>query len=126
MRASFTNVYFAKFSAFYFGCLICFFLQSELKWSAITSSSVLGFLITLIPFPPRFDRKGIQVAFFTGTFAGMSSPEILSNYQHVLMISILTFIVFAVAKPFFVGLGGKMGAVAFLSTCFWLIIKAFV
>lgn len=120
---NFVRHYAFHFVCFFLGCLGCFLLQAQLHWSAILASSILGFLITFVPFPSKVDSKGVQYSFYTGTFAGMSSPLILAGYREVLLLSGVGALIYVVVKPYFAGLGGKMGATAFLATCAWLLLR---
>lgn len=119
----FFGLYFRKFAAFYLGCLFCYLLQAEAHLSAVTSSALVGLIATFIPMPARLNRKSIQAAVYTGTFAGMCSQEILSGHPHILIISLIGGMVFVAAKPHFNGIGGKMGAMAFVSSLLFMLIR---
>ena len=119
------KLYFIKWLSFYFGCVGCYVLQRDIGFSAVLASALLGFLCTFIPLPQNFERKGIHAAFFTGTFAGMSSPQILNDHPRVLLASLVGTMIYFAMKPRLVGIGGKMGAVAFLSSLLVIFLKVF-
>lgn len=119
------KLYLAKFGAFYLGCLACYLLQTEAHFGAVLSSALLGFLVTFIPFPVAIDRRGLLIAFFAGTFAGMSSPEIIHHSGHVFLISLLGAGIYLLLKPYFNGFGGKMGAIAWISTVLFILMQVF-
>lgn len=53
----------------------------------------------------------------------MSSREILAVHWHVVAISAVGALFYTLAKPHFVGFGGKMGAMAFVTTAIWLLAR---
>jgi uncharacterized membrane protein YeaQ/YmgE (transglycosylase-associated protein family) len=105
-----TRLYLKKFAAFYGGCLACYLLQRNAHLSAVAASALAGLLGTLIPSP------GIQGAIYAGSFAGMCSQEILGGHLQVFFLSAVGAAVYLWAKPRFTGFGGKLGAVAFVSS----------
>ena len=111
--------------AYYSGCILCYLLQSRTGLNPVLSSSLLGFGISFIPIPKTINKNSFYLAFFAGTFAGMSSLEILSSHSHIVAISILGSILFLISQPWLSGIGGKMGAVAFLSVFLWLLLGVF-
>jgi hypothetical protein len=113
------------FLALYLGCLGCALLQAQWGWSSILASSALGFAVTFLPWPARLNQREIQVAFYTGTFAGMSSSQILSSPLQILAVSLVGAALYLAAKPYFNGLGGRMGALAFLATSLLLLLRIF-
>jgi hypothetical protein len=117
--------YLGNFLALYLGCAGCYLLRTDFGWSSILSASVLEVAISFVPFPARFDRKGIQIAFCTGTFVGMSSLQIIANPLQALEISLLGAALYVLAGPHLTGLGGRMGFIAFLATTTWLLLRAF-
>jgi hypothetical protein len=110
-----TRLYLKKFAAFYAGCLSCYLLQRNAHLSAVLASALVGVVGTLIP------SAGIQAAIYSGSFAGMCSQELLNGQMQVLFLAALGAALYLFAKPHFTGLGGKLGAVAFVSSvCLWV------
>ena len=114
----------SKLLAFYLGCLGCYLLHTKLGMSPILSSSLLGFIITFIHLPKRLNHTTLQIVFYTGTFAGMSSPPLIYGPLEVLGVSIIGTVIFIFLKPHFQGIGGKMGLIAFLSMVSCLLLRA--
>jgi uncharacterized membrane protein len=56
----------------------------------------------------------------------MSSDQIMSTPWHLVVISLLGAVLYALAKPYFRGIGGKMGLLAFVATGLWLVMRLFV
>jgi hypothetical protein len=113
----------ATFLAFYLGCAGCFFLRQGFSATPILAASLLGVLITFVPVPRHLDKKTFQIVFCTGTFAAMSSEKIMWTPWHLAAISLLGAGVYIIAKPYFIGIGGKMGMLAFLTTVVWLMMR---
>ena len=116
-------LYFRKFAAFYLGCLFCYLLQVDGHLSPVTSSALVGLIATFIPLPARLDKKSIYAAVYAGTFAGMCSQEILAGHPHILIISMIGAAIFVAAKSRFNGIGGKLGAMAFISSLIFMLIR---
>ena len=118
------RLYLVKFLAFYLGCFCCHFLQVAGGLSAVTAAAALGFAVTFIPLPSTFNPKGVHAAFYAGTFAGMCSSEIIVSHPHILIVSLIGAGIYVAMKPYFTGLGGKLGAVAFISSLLLILAKA--
>jgi hypothetical protein len=117
--------YLLDFLALFLGCLLCFLLRTGWNWSPLLAASALGVAVTYVPVPARFDRRGIQIAFCTGTFVGMSSLKIISSPQQVLVVSLLGTALGVLAGSHFKGIGGRMGFIAFLASSTWLLLRVF-
>jgi hypothetical protein len=109
--------YLKSFALFYAGCVSCFLLQRQVHLSAVVASAAVGLLGSLVP------EVEAQALIYSGSFAGMCSEEILSSHLQVLFLSLVGGAIFIVAKPHFKGMGGKMGAIAFVSSLFLLALK---
>ena len=64
----------------------------------------------------------MQIVFCTGTFIGMSSPQIISGPRPLLEVSLLGAALCVLAEPYLKGIGGRMGFIAFLATVTWLLL----
>jgi hypothetical protein len=117
--------YLINFLALYLGCATCFWLRTRWDWSPILAAAALGVAATFVPVPSRFDQKRLQIVFCTGTFIGMSSAQIISGPRQIFEVSLLGAALCVLAEPYFKGLGGRMGFIAFLVTMLWLVKGAF-
>lgn len=63
------------------------------------------------------NQEIFSLAFYAGTFAGMTAPEILSK-KEVIIAGFLTGLFLILGNNMFVGIGGKLGFFAFLSVYF--------
>ena len=50
-----------------------------------------------------------------GSFAAMSSTQILSNYKDVFILALISALLFLVSRSTFNGYGGKLGTLAFVA-----------
>lgn len=104
------------FIVFIIGSLGTYFLNSLHKLSAVMDSSLLGLVFGLILPNVLPNGQSLAVALFCGTFIGMSTTSKLSSKISVLIASIIGTIIFLYIAPYFAGLGGKLGLIAFGST----------
>ena len=101
------------FIVFIIGSLGTYFINSRYKISGVVASSLLGITFGLI-LPNIFDNgRSLAVALFCGTFIGMSTATKLTTRVSVLIASIIGTIIFLYTTPYFAGLGGKLGLIAF-------------
>lgn len=94
-----------------------YLLSAKLKLSVVFASALMG-LLGAIVLPMIHGNPGVTLAvgLFCGTFIGMSSVERLYNLRSVLLASLLGAVIFSYTQPYFTGLGGKLGAIAFGSS----------
>jgi len=112
-------LYLRKFAAFYLGCVSCYLLQTHFQLSAVLASAAVGFLAPSLPTTPE-----IQAAVAIGAFAGMCSPRVMPGHLHVLIISLFGSAVYLLMRPYFKGVGGKLGFIAFVSSLLLLLARA--
>jgi hypothetical protein len=96
------------FCAFYLACFACLALRDQLGLSPVIASALVGFVGSFIPL--------LSSIIYIGSFAGMCAPVHLVNPYHILAISFFGTGIYLVTKNRFVGLGGKMGAIALASS----------
>lgn len=99
---------------FFIGAVGTFLLRDRLKLSVVLCSAMLG-LLGAVFLPLIYGEAGalLAVGMFCGTFVGMSSIERLYSLKGVMFASILGAVVFSYTQPYFIGLGGKLGLIAF-------------
>lgn len=108
-----------KFLAFYLGCLGCHLLQTKAGTSPVAASAAVGLAATFVPV-----RRGLQAAVYAGTFAGMCSHEIIAGHRHILIISLIGAVLYVLFKERFNGIGGKLGAIAFVSSLLLILVRS--
>jgi small basic protein len=85
------------------------------RMNAIRASSLLTLLFVAATVPvPYFFVPKLQAAFFGATFVGMSEPSRLCE-KRVLVAGFVFSLIFCALLQFKVGLGGTLGASAFVA-----------
>jgi hypothetical protein len=104
------------FIAFIVGSVGTYFMNEQYKLGAVVSSSLLGIIFGLILPNIFLNGNSLAVALFCGTFIGMSTTSKLTTRTSVLIASVIGTIIYLYTAPYFAGLGGKLGLIAFGST----------
>lgn len=107
------------------GVIIPYLIQHKFKKSSLLSSAVPSLVIGLVSliYPSMLIYSGI---FFTASFVGMSSKNIIPNLYSALTVAIILSIIFFTFFNFYNGFGGKMGFSALISIIIYVgIIKFF-
>jgi hypothetical protein len=99
-----------------FGALLTYWLVKYTPLSPVVASSVVGIL-------GAFLYKKTAVATFCGSFVGMSSPELFSTIDLTIAAAI-SGVLFVEGKPFFSGVGGKLGTTAFFGNVVVILFKS--
>ena len=104
------------FIAFIIGSLGTYFINKQYKIGSVAASSLLGLAFGLI-LPNIFaNGNSLAVALFCGTFIGMSTTSKLSTGISVIIASVIGTVIYLYTSPYFAGLGGKLGLIAFGSS----------
>lgn len=116
MTISAVTVQYDVFIVFIIGSLGTYFINEKYKIGVVVASSLLGLTFGLI-LPNMFSNgSSLAVALFCGTFIGMSTTSKLSTRVSVIIASVIGTIIFLYTAPYFAGLGGKLGLIAFGSS----------
>lgn len=93
------------------GTLATFYLQ---KWGlhAVLASCFVGLVGYLIAY--LIQQEDLALVVFAGTFVGMTAVSMVS-FPMILLAGGLCGLLFIFTEPFFIGYGGKLGAIAFVS-----------
>ena len=99
------------------GAVVCYLLSAVLKLGPVIGAGITG---TIGSYLPSFNKKStylkrIPVAIYCGAFVGMSGPGIASSIWFVLAAGLLTGVLLLWSKNLFLGVGGKLGTLAFIS-----------
>jgi hypothetical protein len=100
------------FSSFLAGCLGCIGMRLYAGLSPVLASALVGLLATFLP----DSKKRVHAAVYAGTFAGMGSLELLTGPVPILILSVAGAGVFVLTISRFDGIGGKLGAIAFVAS----------
>lgn len=98
-----------------FGAIITYILAVELNTGAVFASALVG---TLSSFIPSFNKNSeslieIPKAIYCGSFAGMTATFISQGYLFIILAGIATGVLYVMSKNTFIGVGGKLGTMAF-------------
>ena len=97
------------------GCFLCYILQKYLNLSNVLSSILVGLTGSFIPSSKLFETDKAIAAIYCGSFASMSGLIYFKEPWYVFILGIIVGLYFTVCSPFFRGIGGKLGSIAFLS-----------
>lgn len=98
------------------GAIVCYLLNIYTDLGSVLSAGIIG---TLASFLPSINNKQsdylrkVPDAIYCGVFVGMSSIEITPSIRLIIAAGILSGIFFILSKNLFVGIGGKLGSIAF-------------
>lgn len=120
------ELWFLKFSTFLLGCYFCFYLQSHFKLSVVIAAALTGLLGTLIPDTKRIDSVHVHANIYMGAFVAMGSKVVDAGPLQILLVSLIGSTLYFVISPFFKGLGGKLGLIAFISSLLGLAMRLWV
>lgn len=116
MTGTSVTIQYDVFIVFIIGSLGTYFINKQYKLGAVVASSLLGLTFALILPNVFHNGNSLAVALFCGTFIGMSTTTKLTTRVSVIIASIIGTIIYLYTAPYFAGLGGKLGLIAFGST----------
>ena len=114
-----------KFITFFLGFVSCYFMHTELLLPLVVAASLTGLVGTFIPFPKSLNEHP-YASIYAGSFAGMCSSEMISENWEILCISFIGAILYVATMNLFLGFGGKLGGVAFVSIAIFILTKGLV
>ncbi|REE08642.1 hypothetical protein DFQ09_106109 [Winogradskyella pacifica] len=97
------------------GAVLCYLLNVNGGLGPILSMGIVG---TLASFAPSLNKKSnylkeIPTSIYCGAFVGMSSVATTPSIGFVLAAGTLAGLFFMISKNLFLGVGGKLGTMAF-------------
>lgn len=115
-------IYVLLFLSSFIGAIATLFLSEYFQLSKVIASSAATLIFVLITLPKKEQLQKFSMMFYVGSFVGMTSSSNLSEYIHFLVASILAVVIFRLIENKFIGMGGKLGTIAFFSSLIsWLI-----
>ena len=109
-----------KFNNFFFctlGCVSCFCLQKYLTFPSVLSSVLVGLVASFLPKSKFWEQTKSITCLYTGSFAAMCSLSFFTSPLHIIVLSLIVGVYFNMLDPHFKGFGGKLGSIAFFSSC---------
>ena len=98
------------------GALCTYWLVKYAQLSPVVASSIIGIVGVVV-------YKKTAVATFCGSFVGMSTPALFSAVDLALAASVAG-VLYVEGKPFFSGVGGKLGTTAFFGNVVVILFKS--
>jgi hypothetical protein len=99
------------------------FLKIEFNISVIVFVAGLGFLGSFISIHKKIDKHDIHGIIYSGAFAGMANSIVFNSFSMILLSASIATSLYLLCNKLFLGIGGKLGTLAFLSTCLTIIIS---
>lgn len=97
------------------GTVLTYVISVRFKHGPVMASGIVGLLGGLI-FPAIYPAiPALAAAFYSASFAGMSSTARFKNELPVVLVGLLVGAIFILSMPHLGGAGGKLGTIAFLS-----------
>mgnify|MGYP003673688153 CR=1 FL=1 len=98
------------------GAVVCYIMSVYGGLGSVLSAGITG---TLASFLPNLNKesdylKQLPASIYCGVFIGMSSVEISPSIGFVIAAGIFASIFLMLSKNLFLGIGGKLGSVAFV------------
>lgn len=109
-------IYVLLFLSTSLGAIATVFISEFFQTSTVIASSVSTLCFVLLGFSKKEQLQKFSMMFYVGSFIGMTSSSKLSEYYQFLLASFFAVIIFKLVENRFIGLGGKLGAIAFLSS----------
>ncbi len=100
-----------------FGGLATYWIQKQYQMGVVISSALVGLLMGML-MPTLWGPIGTTgaVAGFCGSFVGMSAKDRLPSAKELTIACVFAAFLFQFTSFSFIGLGGKLGAIAFVSS----------
>ncbi len=100
----------------FIGSVLTFVLNTQLHWGAVLAAASVGVLGGYAPGWVRLPKaEDYPAPVYCGAFVGMSSALVLSNLWLVVLASFLASVLFVITKNVYLGVGGKLGTIAFMA-----------
>ncbi|MBE0700427.1 MAG: hypothetical protein IH571_01955 [Acholeplasmataceae bacterium] len=97
------------------GAILTYLIQHKLKQTPVFSSSGISLIVGLILGYTSSHGFIFAAAFFAGTFVGMASKEVIPNIYLIAIAGIILGFIYHMTLSDYVGSGGKLGMMAFIS-----------
>ena len=90
--------------------------------TAVQAAPLVGALAWVSGRIGLLDQRVLPASLYCGAFAGMTSSHVLPGTSWVVLAGILAGIIYSLSKHFWVGIGGKLGTIAFAGTALTVIV----
>ncbi len=106
------------------GGLMCYQLHTSTDLSNVVSSALVGLGASFLPNIKSSSEylKKLPAAIYCGTFIGMTSMAVQASILVILAAGLVSGLLYILSKNIFVGVGGKLGTIAFVGVVVLVII----
>ncbi|GHC48795.1 hypothetical protein [Ulvibacter litoralis] len=98
------------------GAVVCYVLNVYGNLGSVLAAGITGTVASFLPLLRKesFYLKKLPNAMYCGAFVGMSSVAITPSIGFVVAAGILAGVFYMLSKNLFLGIGGKLGTIAFV------------
>lgn len=90
--------------------------------TAVQAAALVGALAWLSSRVGLLDERVLPASVYCGAFAGMTSSHVLPGTAWIVLAGIFTGVLYSWARHFWVGIGGKLGTIAFAGTALTVLV----
>jgi intracellular septation protein A len=110
------------------GAIFCYLLNSYTDFGSILSAGIVGTIASFIPLLNKKSTylKQLPTVIYCGVFVGMSSETITPSIGLVVAAGVLAGVFLSFSKNLFIGIGGKLGTMAFIGVLIVYLINLFI
>ena len=97
------------------GAFLCYIINIYLGLGSVLAAGIIGVLASFVPKINSQSNylKKLPTVIYCGAFVGMSSAQITPSISFVIAAGSITGLLYMLSKNLFLGIGGKLGALAF-------------
>ncbi len=97
------------------GAVSCYYLSTQTSLGPVIAAGITGTVGSYLPsiYKKPIYLKKIPYAVYCGAFIGMCSPEVAPTFSFILWAGIIAALLLVLSKSLFMGVGGKLGVLAF-------------
>ena len=106
----------------FLGAVITYGIQYFLEINMILAAGIVGFISTLMESKNKYIKS---LPIYCGVFVGMTSPQNNYDFYLITVMGLFAGIIYYISKNFYIGIGGKLGTIAFTSVMIGILIIKF-
>jgi len=105
-----------------FGVASTFYLI-HLNVNSILASALIGFIGSFITFSDKKRQEDIRAIIYCSSFSAIGLNTLIVSKLEVALLPLLIVFLYNSLKSKFIGLGGKLGSIAFVASVVFVIIQ---
>lgn len=100
--------------AFFIGICVCLGFHQWAGLPIVVAASLSGLILSSVRWP-SYHQDDVKACCYAGAFVGMCSPSLALTATDIIVISTIGSLFFTALRQHFTGVGGKLGAIAFVA-----------